>query len=444
MSRSLSFLLFVAVTSTTVASAQQTDSARAAHLLARATYGARPADITRVQSIGALRWLDEQLNPERINDDAVQAKIARFPTLAMSISDLAREYAPMQDGDTAKRRNQRRILGELVAARLVRDVESERQLEEVMTAFWFNHFNVFWGKGPVKYMVADYENNAIRPFVFGKFYDMLDATAKHPAMLFYLDNAQSNARKGVNENYARELMELHTLGVDGGYTQKDVQEVARAFTGWTIRRPIYGRRNARNMEMPETQSGFAFIPALHDRESKVVLGKNLAAGRGIEDGEDVLKMLARSPVTAHHIARQLIERFVNDTPDSAFVNELAAVFLKTDGDLRAVTRALFTSPRFYDSKNVRAKVKTPFELVVSALRTTGTPPIASPQLLQTLRSMGELPYTEQAPTGFPASSQDWVNSGAMLARMNFGIALGTRLGDRELGVKLGSPEFQMK
>ena len=244
---------------------------------------------------------------------------------------------------------------------------------------------------------------------------------------------QQRRPRGLNENYARELMELHTLGVDGGYTQQDVIEVARALTGWTFV-PFGGRGGgagrgagaAANVEPGE----FVFNAVAHDRREKTVLGRRLPAGRGIEDGEEVIRMLAKHPSTAHFLATKLVERFVSDKPDPAFVEELAQVFLRTDGDLREVTRALFTSPRFYAAEVRGTKIKTPFELVVSALRATHSDVGASQRTMQTLRSMGHLPYSEPAPTGFPASSEDWVNSGAMLARMNFGLDLAEGRVDR--------------
>ncbi|HEY0808840.1 MAG TPA: DUF1800 domain-containing protein, partial [Longimicrobiales bacterium] len=264
-------------------------------------------------------------------------------------------------------------------------------------------------------------------------------------------NAMSNASRGVNENYARELLELHTLGVDGGYAEEDVREIARAFTGWTVARPL-ARNRDRNTRV--TPGSFVFVRGLHDADEKTVLGKKLPAGRGIEDGEDVLRMVSRHPSTAKFIARKLVQRFVADEPPQDFVDELAAVFTKTDGDLRAVTRALFTSPRFYDAKYYNAKIKTPFELVASALRVTNAQYRMTPQLVQTLRSLGQLPYTESAPTGFPATSEAWVNSGAMLNRINFGIALasgsfnGVRISwdpaNGDAAKFLGSPEFQRR
>jgi uncharacterized protein (DUF1800 family) len=368
-----------------------------------------------------------------------------------------------------------RILFDLAGARLQRAVYSERQLQEVMTDFWFNHFNVFWGKNADRYLVADYERSAIRPHVFGKFEDLLLATARHPAMLVYLDNAQSMApdsanpqgargaqvlarwktltdaekdaavrsgrvtaqqaqrlnaaaadstlmarrrSRGINENYARELMELHTLGVDGGYTQHDVVEVARAFTGWTVQLPR--RRNEAQIEGDPT---FIFRPAMHDRGEKTVLGHRLTAGRGEEDGREVLHLLATSPATAHHLARQLAERFVSDDPPPALVERLAQTYLRTGGDLREVTRALFLSPEFADPRCHAAKVKTPLEFVASALRATGADVGPSRGLLQALRGFGQVPYLSSPPTGYPNRDEAWTNSGAMLSRMNFALAL---------------------
>ena len=478
----------------------------AIHLLQRATFGVRPTDVSELMRLGRDQWLDRQLNPNKIDDKAVAAKLDAFPILDKDMGDQLsafqrqqmeqRQRQQMQNMDNltdAQRQavqdsirrarvqsmtpeerqemqmyNPQNVVTQLVSAKLTRAVYSDRQLEEMMTDFWFNHFNVFFGKGIDRYLISDYEDKAIRPNVFGKFRDLLGATAKHPAMLFYLDNVQSvaadsmagnaqplrarveefrrmtpqqqeeflrrrgitreqveqrmanpntpapNRSRGLNENYARELMELHTLGVDGGYTQKDVIEVARAFTGWQFTRP--SPRGGDEVR-------FVFRAPQHDRGEKTVLGQTLAANRGMEDGEQVLDILAAHPSTAKFIATKLVERFVNDQPPAEFVNELAAVFQSTNGDLRAVTRALFSSPHFYNQANHRVKVKTPFELVASAFRVTGAEVGLSRATVQTLRSFGHLPYNEPAPTGFPASSEDWVNSGAMLNRMNFGLAL---------------------
>ena len=490
-----------------------TEEAKAVHLLQRATFGVRPQDIDQVMKLGRERWLDQQLRPEQLTDAGTAQRLERFRALNADMGELLTEFQQAQrerrqmadsQMNRANRPNRngnavppQQLLAELVSAKLTRAVYSERQLEEMMTDFWFNHFNVHFGKGIDRYLIADYEASAIRPHVFGKFRDLLGATAKHPAMLFYLDNAQSVAidttrmrrvpqqlrSRGLNENYARELMELHTLGVDGGYTQKDVIEVARALTGWQFTRPGNGagpgNANANANANGAGSVEFVFRPFLHDRGEKTVLGHPLPAGRGIEDGEQVLDILAAHPSTAKFIAGKLVERFVSDEPDAAFVNEIAAVFTKTNGDLRAVTRALFSSPRFYATKVVRTKVKTPFELVASALRVTGAEVGVSRPVMQMLRTLGHLPYNEPAPTGFPASSEDWVNSGAMLNRMNFATSLaanrlqGVRVsnsdwtlqqlipgadvtklaatierenatGGKALGLALGSPEFQRK
>jgi uncharacterized protein (DUF1800 family) len=375
-----------------------------------------------------------------------QAAAALAAQQMMSDSARAAGVRPAQTMTAEERRmrqmrSPQRLLQELVSAKMTRSIYSERQLEDVMTDFWFNHFNVFFNKGQDRYLVADYERTAIRPHVFGKFEDMLLATAQHPAMLFYLDNAQSvyvdtmamrrrpapqqqRVRgRGLNENYARELLELHTLGVDGGYTQKDVIEVARAFTGWGFQQPnlraLQGTEGANNLP----PIAFQFRPQMHDPGEKLILGQRFAAGRGIEDGRDVIRMLAKHPSTARFIASKLAERFVADEPPADVVAHLAAVFTRTNGDLREVTRALFSHDMFYRPEYRAAKVKTPYELVVSALRVTGADITTSRRSMELLRTMGHLPYSEPTPTGYPAMSEDWVNSGAMLNRMNFGLDL---------------------
>ena len=427
------------------------DSARTLHLLRRATFGVRPEDLSAVLSMGREAWIDRQLASAGIADPQLDVRLTSHAALLLPIHELMERFSPpMRDAraDSAGLRrgraldpsmrsgtgSPRQLLGELVTAKLLRAVHSERQLEEVMTDFWFNHFNVFFGKNLTRYMIADYEREAIRPHVFGRFEDMLLATARHPAMLYYLDNWTSVAPgstrtarrdpargrvRGINENYARELLELHTLGVDGGYSQEDVIAVARAFTGWTFVPP---RRRGSAAGGPVT---FRFNTAGHDTGTKTVLGTTLPAGRGIEDGEEVIRRLALHPTTARFLAGKLVERFVSDTPDSAFVHELARVYLDSDGDLRAVTRALFTSPRFHDAAVRGTKVKTPFELVASTLRVTAAEIGQSWQLIQTLRALGQLPYTESAPTGFPAASEHWVSSSALLARMNFALEIAT-------------------
>ena len=478
------------------------DTARAVHLLSRATYGVRPEDLATLLDTGIETWLDRQLSPGRIDDSDLQARLASFPAAQMSIAELYEAYPPPQivrarlgDPDSVSREEMRRlrrelgiqspnrILIDLGAAKLQRAVYSERQLEEMMTDFWFNHFNVFFAKGPDRWLVGDYEREAIRPHVFGEFEEMLVATASHPAMLVYLDNWQSQvpdslnprgrqaervrtrfrnmsprrrevvlrmrglsdaqiasveealkrqARRepGLNENYARELLELHTLGVDGGYTQADVVEVARAFTGWTIQLPGRGARadrRSRSMAADGSPSAgrFEFRDEWHDPGEKVVLGERLPGGRGMEDGLDVLRRLAVHPATAEHIARKLAEAFVSDAPSEALIDELATVFLETRGDLRVVTWTLFTSPHFYDPVNFAAKLKTPFQLVAGTLRVTGAEFGASRGLSDQLRALDQIPYMSSPPTGYPWSSEEWASGAALLQRMNLGLALAT-------------------
>jgi uncharacterized protein (DUF1800 family) len=425
------------------AAASREDTVRAVHLLERATWGVRRDELAEVLRVGPEAWLERQLYPERIDDAAMADRLARFPAANASPSELMRDYPrrqatprdsvarPARDTAAARRRQgatgPQRILADLAGARLQRAVYTERQLEDVMADFWFNHFNVFFGKGADRYLVGDYERAAIRPHVFGRFRDLLGATAAHPAMLVYLDNARSTVAdsatalmtgrrtRGINENYARELLELHTLGVNGGYTQRDVGEVARAFTGWTVANAGYGARRQRG------EPRFIFRRALHDAGPKTVLGRPLRAGRGIEDGTEVLDLLARHPATARHIARKLAGRFVADDPPQRLVDELAAVFTRTGGDLREVTRALFRSPEFARARG--AKTRTPFEFVAGTLRATEAEVRPSRELLQTLRQLGQLPYAATPPTGYIHDSAEWTSGGAMLARMNFALAL---------------------
>ncbi|PYM80447.1 MAG: DUF1800 domain-containing protein, partial [Candidatus Rokuibacteriota bacterium] len=306
--------------------------------------------------------------------------------------------------------------------------ESERQLEEVMVDFWFNHFNVHAAKGEVKWYLTSYERDVIRPHALGTFGDLLRGTATHPAMLFYLDNwlstrpnftvafgANRGRRAGLNENYARELMELHTLGVDGGYTQTDVTEVARAFTGWTIERP---RDDAR----------FVFRPRVHDRGEKTVLGTRLTSGGGQDDGERVLSLLVHHPATARFVATKLVRRFVVDEPPPALVERVAATFRGTDGDVRAMLRTIVAAPEFWAADARGAKIKKPFEYVTSAVRAMGghVDARAGFFLARAAAEMGEGLYGAQPPTGYPDRAEAWVNAGALLARMNFALALTQR------------------
>ncbi|MGB9122407.1 MAG: DUF1800 domain-containing protein [Candidatus Angelobacter sp.] len=570
---------------------QMDDDKRIVHALNRFTFGVRPSDVERVRAEGLDKWFDEQLHPEKIDDGALESRLAPFRTLKMSTKEMVENFPPPQvlkaiengrmsmphdpakkavyesrmaayqqrqqnkedkaaasntggnnpdvasakvqtavnaqaEGDpkdsaaemraddnpplTAEQRKQQQqredamyadldtdrllklppddrykailkmpveerldlaktykgpramqlvddmkpeqretveamiqpqaVLGELAEAKLLRAIYSNRQLDEVMTDFWFNHFNVFIGKGPDRYMVSAYERDVIRPHALGKFKDILEATAKSPAMLFYLDNWQSvgphselalygpqrfagrrgrfprprpqqakNRPSGLNENYAREIMELHTLGVDGGYTQKDVTELAKVLTGWTIERPQLGGE-------------FKFNDRAHEPGPKYVLGRKIGE-HGEKEGEEMLDVLAHHPSTAKFISRKLAMRFVSDNPPQALVDRMAETFLKKDGDIREVLRTMFHSPEFWAADAYRAKMKTPFEFVASAARASGADIQNALPLVATLNRMGMPLYAIQPPTGYSMKAEAWVNSSALLNRMNFALQL---------------------
>jgi uncharacterized protein (DUF1800 family) len=562
---------------------------RAVHALNRLTFGPRPSDVERVRQMGVDRWIELELHPERIDDSALEARLAPFRTQRMDtkeivenfppdqlikqiadgkaslprdpmkravyeaqlqryedkqerkveaakpasasavansnspnlpgvicgdgacpVSPLAQDSAQPADPDQMRRRDERRhayletqelldlpasdrmeeilqmspedrreiaatangakadallagltpqqketmmalknpeqvVLEELTQAKLVRAIYSERQLDEVMTDFWINHFNVFINKGADRYLLTSYERDAIRPHVFGKFEDLLVATAKSPAMMFYLDNwlsvgpdsdialgiaphgpnrrgygprpnnrlnnrpGKGKPASGLNENYGRELMELHTLSVNGGYSQKDVTEVAKVFTGWTIEQPIKG-------------GDFRFDPRMHEPGDKVVLGHRIKEN-GEKEGLEVLRLLARNPQTARFISQKLAMRFVSDDPPPALVDRMTKTFLKKDGDIREVLRTMFKSPEFWSPDAYRAKVKTPLEFVVSAVRASGAQVDDARALVGTLNNMGMMPYGMMPPTGYSMKADVWVNSSALLARMNFALGL---------------------
>jgi uncharacterized protein (DUF1800 family) len=477
---------------------QLTEDEAILHALNRLAYGPRPDDIERVRQMGLEKWIDQQLNPEKINDSAVEARLADYKTLKMSSTKLLDEYPPpnqaaKKEGVTPKEFKQerqqqaqqqvqqagnsggqgqartqlekiqgpQRIIVELSMAKLTRAVYSERQLAEVMDDFWFNHFNVFAGKGADRWMLTAYERDTIRPHVLGKFQDLLLATAKSPAMLFYLDNwlsadpiaaqqmqrelAQRRQRfqgifgggfpppprtfpapsnqpqpnrvppkqqeRGLNENYGREVMELHTLGVDGGYTQQDVIQMAKCLTGWTVREP---RRNPQ----------FFFDDRIHAQGPKVVLGRTFNYG-GMKDGEEALKMLAHYPSTAKFISSELARHFVSDNPPQPLVGRMSQTFLSSDGDIKAVLRTMIYSPEFWSREAFRAKVKTPFELAVSTARALNGEVSVPLQLGQWVGRMGEPLYQCQPPTGYSDKAETWVNTGALLNRLNFALALAT-------------------
>jgi uncharacterized protein (DUF1800 family) len=572
----------VAASAATTATKRLSEEQKILHVLNRLGFGARPGDVEKVRAMGLDKYIEQQLNPEEIDDSAVQAKLRNFDVLQKSNAELFAKYpnpgAVLQlvarengingkqlkgdlkadkkkaennisaDNQTAmtadnqatpkpanqdrlsedqKREYQRQIaqiylekgLGrpqqitqQLNAARIIRAVYSQRQLQEQMVDFWSNHFNVYANKGAVRWFLPEYDRDVIRPNALGNFRDLLVATAKSPAMLFYLDNfesvapnsnqnnqrvqrldrimqngqinprvreklmertgiknqaqlearvkqmqqrAQAKNKRGINENYARELMELHTLGVDGGYTQKDVQEVARCFTGWTIVDPrgykkaavlmndeqaaAFGKTLQKINGIPDNaESGtFYFNPRLHDNGEKIVLGTKIPAGGGIEDGLRVIDILMKQPATARFIARKLAVKFVSDNPSDTLVNRVADAFQKSNGDIKTTLRALFTSPEFFAPENYRAKIKTPFELLVSSIRVLNAETNGA-AIQSLLAKMGEPLYGWIAPTGYPDKAEDWVNTGALLERLNFGLALAA---NRVPGTKVDLTQF---
>lgn len=445
------------------------DSAR--HALNRLAYGPTPGQIERVARHGVMRWVEEQLQPERlVPSTPLRDAEARFSLLDVSADDLAERYferiqqvqefqrrGMSEDQIRAKFREegQNGQAYQLQAQQLAiaRAVLSATQLEEVLVDFWVNHFNVDMNKGFGRFLVPSYVEETIRPRVWGSFEDLLIATAQSPAMLFYLDNHQSVAPdskppelarleqrmsrarmnrvrsrvtdqqrqrleramsrlpKGLNENYARELLELHTLGVDGGYTQRDVQEVARILTGWGIKPP---RRAG---------IGFEFHSWAHDRGQKVVMNERFPSGRGMDEGVELLRFLARHPSTQRHISHKLCERFVSDAVPDGCVDRAVRAWRQTAGDLRAVVAAVVTSPDFWAPVNRGAKIKTPLEFVVSAARAMGATPDTTPVLAMMVRRLGQPLFQQSPPTGYPEQREDWVNSGALLNRMNIAMTL---------------------
>jgi uncharacterized protein (DUF1800 family) len=476
-----------------------TGDQRIAHVLARLSFGARPGDFERVKAMGINAYIEQQLNPETIEDIALDAKLAKLPTLALATPALLEQYNPPKPAPTpappssptpqakalvpdgAKQnlqlastangststvaavtaaiikpesptsaaaetmkpagvkaekpasakpqppaRSPQMVVTELQRAAVMRAVYSERQLNEMVVEFWENHFSIYAQKDADRFLLTGFDRDAIRPFALGRFRDLLGAVAHSPAMLFYLDNYQSSvqrqypaangkpARKsgGINENYARELMELHTMGVDGGYTQKDVQEVARCLTGWTILKP--------------NQEGlFLFNPALHDNGEKVVLGHRIPPGDGITDGERVLDILASHPSTARFISTKLARRFIGDDPPAALINRATQVFLKTDGSIRETLRTIITSPEFFSRAAYRRKVRTPFEYAVAAVRALGAETNGDRPLLDWISRMGQPVFGRITPDGYPDRAEQWLSPGSIINRFNFANALAT-------------------
>lgn len=472
----------------------ESELARAAHALNRLGYGPRPGEVDRVAHQGVENWIRTQLRPAGIPDGAAEAAVAKLTTLQREPKELVVAYRDQQnraqaaqaaraaEGEAMAAGPRRdpmadpqllvvaQALGELQYAKLARAVLSERQLEQVLVDFWFNHFNVDVRKQAVRATVVTYEQDTIRPHVFGNFRDLLGATARSPAMLVYLDNARSSKemelteaqmarqrralqertgmgeeaaamavtrKRGLNENYGRELLELHTLGVDGGYTQGDVQEVARVFTGWTV---------------DPRDGSFLFNPRSHDAKPKTVLGTKISGG-GKTEGERVLDLLAVHPATARHLAFKLCQRFVADQPPEGLVTRVAQAYLAGRGDLRRTYEALFLSPEFLGPDYRGGKTKSPFEFTASALRATAATLVDVPArpgrpsarvaeaglvfgrgaeriaalprrtALMHLVEMGQPLYAWGPPTGFPEDSTHWINAGALVARLNFALAL---------------------
>jgi uncharacterized protein (DUF1800 family) len=404
-------------------SASLSQEQKVVHFLNRTSFGPTRDSVESVNLLGFRAYLDQQLDPGNIPDPRVEEKIAGLKTMRLNNGELFELYPPPK---VAQERGAmggamqapRMIIYELQQARVLRAVHSRRQLFELMADFWSNHFNIFAAKGADRWLTTSYDRDTIRPHALGKFRDLLLATAQSPAMLFYLDNWLSvspnttvtrmpaNARRrGLNENYAREIMELHTLGVDGGYTQQDVREVARCFTGWTLLRP-------------RGDAEFRFEPRLHDPGVKTVLGTRITAGN-MEDGIKVIDLLARHPSTAKFIATKLARRFVADDPPSSVVHRAADAFRRSDGDIRTVLRAIIDSPEFFSPEVYQGKVKKPLEFAASALRATNAETRVTPQLLRYLGRMGEPLFLAQPPTGYPDIATSWVSPDMLLTRMNF-------------------------
>ncbi|MBV9242059.1 MAG: DUF1800 domain-containing protein [Acidobacteria bacterium] len=466
---------------------------RVRQVLSRLTFGARPGDLERISKMGVDKFIAEQLDPDSIGESALQQRLDKLPTLRFDAADLAAQYNPpkppptptpspvvnaaadvktagqmtmeaaqTQPGSTPAPmpaasptptpkptpppKNPGMVVNELQRAKLLRAVYSERQLYEVMVDFWENHFSIFANKDADRWLLTGFDRDTIRPFALGRFRDLLGATAHSPAMLFYLDNWQSSVRRdvpatkdkparsygGINENYARELMELHTLGVDGGYSQKDVQEVARCFTGWTIRKP-------------NEEGTFVFNPNAHDSGEKIVLGQRIPAGGGIADGERVLDILAKSPATARFVTTKLARRFLGDDPSPAVIAHASQVFLSSGGSIIETLKAIISSKDFSAPATYQNKVKTPFEYVASALRATNAETDANSPVLNWIARMGEPVYGRVTPDGYPDKTTEWLSNNDLLARLNFASALvqnqikGTTVKIDKLFLKDGSP-----
>jgi len=467
----------------------------AEHMLSRFTYGPKAGDVDRVLKIGLEKWFIQQLEGS-LQDEELDKMLAQFDDINLSNTDVENKYPrsarvlrmAIKDGaidkDSVNKGNQaaykkqikeymemnglkpqQELYRQFINQKILRAAYTNNQLRELLTDFWFNHFNVSLTKNQCASFVPAFERDVIRPNVTGKFNDLLLATAKSPAMLIYLDNFSSSGQPaavrndsvqtkggnknrkaqvkkkqgGLNENYAREVMELHTLGVDGGYDQNDVTQAARVLTGWTIA-PMgedgYGAGMKKLMDnVGETnlekrgfvhQGDFLFVPTRHDNGEKTVLGKRFSANGGYEEGVTLLTMLAHHPSTAKFISKKIATRFVSDQPSPRLIDRMAKTFIKTDGDIKQVMIIMVSSPEFWKVDALREKTKSPFELAISAVRSLDAQITQPYQLFSWINKMGQKMYYYQAPTGFPDRGQYWINTGALLNRMNFGLALASQ------------------
>jgi uncharacterized protein (DUF1800 family) len=453
-----------------------TERQAAAHLLSRFTYGARPGEVDAVVKMGLENWFARQLRGD-LPDDSLDHILSRYDALELTNEQVVETYPrngqvirmAVRDGVIDKdsvrvdRKEYRQVLQnymeqkglkreqelfrQFFCQKIYRAAYSENQLSEVMTDFWFNHFNVSITKNDCAEFIPAYERDVIRPNALGRFNELLLKTAKSPAMLYYLDNFNSSApvgdstmqragkARGLNENYAREVMELHTLGVDGGYTQQDVTQAARVLTGWGVY-PMgefaRGPQAAALHRFSDDQiarrgfvheGDFFFNANRHDKGEKVVLGHVFAAGGGYEEGVDLLEMLAHHPSTAHFICRKIAVRFVSDDPPQSLIDKMAKTFLDKNGDIRQVLITMVSAPEFWSADALREKTKSPFELAIGGVRSLNARIDQPMQLYNWVARMGEKKYYYQAPTGFPDKGAYWINTGSLLNRMNFGLAL---------------------
>ena len=446
VSKSLFILLFLALSSIPCHSQTPAESSgtplslkqRELHVLNRLTFGPRAEDLDHLHKIGIPAFIEEQLHPEKIDDSACDKELTKHPLVAKTSEELMALYpdpnnptrrpelrGKIKDKKSADEayRDIDKMRVEVGSAKMIRAVDSRRQLQEIMADFWFNHFNVHFWKNEVPWLIIPYDRDVIRAHTLGKFKDLLLAVAQSPAMLVYLDNASNHAdptgtastpgKPGmrINENYGRELLELHTVGVNGGYTQEDVINAARILTGWGL--------TGMNYNSAPGPVGFQFKSYQHDNGTKMVMGHSFGTNGGIKEGVQLIDFLSAHPSTAHFIATKLCRRFVCDDPPEALVKRVAGRFQATDGDIRETLKAIFESPEFLDPRYYQAKVKTPFEFASSSLRAAGTTIVRCDEILWRLENMGEPLYMCEPPTGYPDVAKAWLGSGSLLSRLNF-------------------------